>query len=371
MSQPRIELKEAAKRYENMVAVQPLNLSVLPGQFVVILGPSGSGKTTTLRLIAGLEQPTQGRVCIDGEDVTEMPPSARDIAFAFQLYTLYPHLNAEENIAFPLKAQNYPPAEALRRARDVMRLLGIPHLGKSRPRSLSGGDQQRISLARALVRTPKVYLLDEPLGNLDGILREELRDALRVFHNEHGCTTVLVTHDQSEAMALADYLAVMRDGRLIQAGTPRELYEDPVNLFVAGFVGGRGMNILRGVRRGEWVLIRDLSLRLRVGEFYQSGRRKSAGEATCYVGIRPEHVLLSEEGATCQAEYTEVLGAYNLLEASAGESRLRVWLPGSVRYRNGEAVRVTFIPSGCRWFDGETGEALPWKTLESVCLPTR
>ena len=131
------------------------------------------------------------------------------------------------------------------------------------------------------------------------------------------------------------------------------------------------MNILRGVRRGEWVLIRDLSLRLRVGEFYQSGGRKSSGEATCYVGIRPEHVLLSEEGATCHAEYTEMLGAYNLLEASAGESRLRVWLPGSLRYRNGETVRVTFIPSGCRWFDGETGEAMPWKTLESVCLPTR
>ncbi len=371
MEEPRIRLEEVAKRFEDMVAVQPLNLSVLPGQFVVILGPSGSGKTTLLRLIAGLETPTRGRVFLGGEEVTRKPPSRRDVAFAFQLYALYPHLTAEENVAFPLRAQGLSAATARERARDLLQRLGVGDAARRKPGVLSGGDQQRISLARALIRAPKAYLLDEPLGNLDGALREELRETLRVLHNERGSTTVLVTHDQGEAMALADYLAVMREGRLLQAGTPREVYEDPADLFVAGFVGGRGMNLLRGIRRGEWVTLNDLPLRLRVAGFYQSGGRKGPGEATYYVGVRPEHVLLSEEGAPCTAEHLEILGSSNQLEAKAGAARVRVWLPGNRRIHGGEAVRLTFIPAGCRWFDGETGVALPWKTLEAVCPSTR
>jgi len=373
-SEPRIRLEEVAKRFGDLVAVQPMNLAVLPGQFVVILGPSGSGKTTALRLIAGLESPTQGKVFLDREDVTGMPPSARDIAFAFQMYTLYPHLSSGENVAFPLRAQGVSPPEALERAKNLMERLGIGALAARRPGVLSGGDQQRVSLARALIRTPKAYLLDEPLGNLDGGVREVVRDILRVMHNERGSTTVLVTHDQDEAMALADYLVVMRAGRIVQAGTPRQVYEEPSELFVAGFVGTPGMNLLRATRRGEWVQIQDLPLRLRVGEFYHApsaGGKQVSGEVRCYVGVRPEHVLLSEEGAPCQAVHTETLGSFNLLEARAGESRLKVWLPGNMRFRAGEPVRVTVIPAGCRWFDSETGRALPWKTLESQCLPTR
>jgi ABC-type sugar transport system ATPase subunit len=209
------------------------------------------------------------------------------------------------------------------------------------------------------------------MGNLDGALREEMRDVLHVLHHERGSTTVLVTHDQGEAMALADYLVVMRGGRILQGGAPRQVYEEPANLFVAGFVGGRGMNLLPGVRRGEWVQLRDLPLRLRIGEFYHhlhTGARESS-EADCFLGIRPEHVLLSEEGAPCVAEHTEALGAYNMLEARAGDSRVCAWMPSGVRFKAGEMLHLTVIPSGCRWFHAESGQALPWKTLEAVCRP--
>ncbi len=364
MKEARLVMEGVAKAYPGHVALQPLHLTVAPGQFTVLLGPSGSGKTTTLRLMAGLETPTMGRITIDGGDVTHLPPGARDIAFAFQLYALYPHLSVLDNVAFPLRAQGFSASDSRKRALRMLERVGLEAAARLRPSRLSGGEQQLASLARTLVRTPKAYLMDEPLGNLDGSQRLEMRETLRVLHNERESTTVLVTHDQAEAMAMADQLVILREGRVVQAAPPRQVYEFPANLFVAHFVGSPGMNVLRGHRKGEFVTLEALDLRIRVAELGTAVQRRMTGETPCYMGIRPEHVLLSEEGALCGALRTEALGTHNILELEAGRQKLMVWLPPGIRVPGGDQVGVTFIPSGCRWFHGETGEALPWRAWE-------
>jgi multiple sugar transport system ATP-binding protein len=364
VKEARLKLDGVAKIYPGQVALQPLNLSVAPGQFTVLLGPSGSGKTTTLRLMAGLEKPSLGRVFIDGGDVTHLPPGLRDIAFAFQLYALYPHLNVLENVAFPLRAQGFSASDSRKRALRMLERVGLEGLARFRPQQLSGGEQQLASLARTLVRSPKAYLMDEPLGNLDGAKRLEMRETLRVLHNERESTTVLVTHDQGEAMAVADQIVILRDGRVVQAASPRQVYEFPINLFVAHFVGSPGMNVLRGHRKGEFVTLEALDRRIRVAELGTAVTRRMTGETPCYMGVRPEHVLLSEEGALCGALRTEALGTHNILELESNRQRLKVWLPPGIRVPTGDQVGITFIPSGCRWFHGETGDALPWRAWE-------
>ena len=369
MSEARIEARGVAKRFGSTIAVFPTDLAVGEGEFVVILGPSGCGKTTTLRMLAGLERPTQGGVFMSGRDVTLERPGARDVACVFQMFSLYPHLSVEENVAFPLYAQGLPAPEAERRATDILRRLGLQDLAKAMPRRLSGGDRQIAGLARALVRTPQAFLMDEPLGSLDAGLRESLRETLRAIHNQAGSTTVLVTHDQAEAMALADRIVVMRDGRVLQIDHPRVVYDFPADLFVADFVGSPGMNILKGRRRGGAVGLAGLGLQAYLGEEGVPGDAASE-DKDCYLGVRPENVLLTETGAPCVVEHMEILGSHNLLAMRAGPEFLKAWVPAGVRFQEGETVRVTFLPSGCRWFDGETGRALPWKASEVACLPT-
>ncbi|MDB5048604.1 MAG: sn-glycerol-3-phosphate transporter ATP-binding protein [Fibrobacteres bacterium] len=369
----RIRLEGVAKKFGNVIAVFPTDVEVAQGEFVVILGPSGCGKTTTLRMIAGLEAPSQGSVFINGKDVTRLRPGDRDIAFVFQMFSLYPHLTVQENVAFTMLAQGLSSQEAMRRSGDMLRHLGLGGLVHVRPGNLSGGDQQRVALARALVRSPQAFLMDEPLGTLDGSMREEMRETLRAIHNRSGATTVFVTHDQEEAMGLADRIAVMKDGRVVQFDHPRTIYDNPVNLFVADFVGSPGMNILAGVRRGEWVDVPALGMRLRVAEDGDSegitSNTASGGE--CRLGVRPENVLLSEDGSPCVVEHTEALGSHNMLSLRTAAGFLKAWIPAGIRFREGETIGATFLPSGCRWFDGASGEALPWKTLEAVCRPTR
>jgi multiple sugar transport system ATP-binding protein len=247
-----VEARELTKRFDSdTAAVDHLNLATVEGEYLVLLGPSGSGKTTLLRLIAGLEQPTSGEIFIGGEPMAGLPPRARSIAMVFQSYALYPHKTVFENIVFPLKAQKVPTDQRSKKVQWAAGLLGIGPLLKRKPRQLSGGERQRVALARALVREPTVFLLDEPLSNLDAKLRASARDELKGFQRSVGVTTVYVTHDQVEAMGLGDRIAILNDGKFRQIGTPEEVYSNPADTFVAQFVGSPPMNL---IELGELIL---------------------------------------------------------------------------------------------------------------------
>src|SRR6478736_3227031 len=239
-----IRLESVAKSFGSFTAVKGVNFTVDHGSFFVILGPSGCGKTTTPRMMAGLELPTSGRILLDGEEVTALPASARDIAFVFQLFALYPHMNVRQNIGFPLKCQNYPRAEIRKSVEDTARLLRIDHLLDRRVGGLSGGDRQRVALGRAIVRRPKAFLMDEPLGALDSEFRHLMCGELRELHGRISATTIYVTHDQHEAMSMADRIAVMNAGRIEQIGSPQDIYDLPASMFVADFIGSPPMNFL-------------------------------------------------------------------------------------------------------------------------------
>ena len=353
----RIRLSNVVKQFGALTAVERLNLSVAPGEFVVLLGPSGCGKTTTLRMIAGLETPTSGRVTIDGRDVTDLPPGERDIAFVFQMFALYPHLTAEENIAFPLRAAALSSREVGARVDRVIRRLNLEHLRRRRPRKLSLGDQQRVSLARAMVREPKAFLMDEPLGTLDADQRERTRQTIREIHNELRATTVFVTHDQLEAMALADRIAVMSAGRLLQYDTPQSVYDRPADLFVANFIGSPGMNLVQAVREGDTYTVTGSNLRLKTS----SG---STHPQHATFGIRPEYVRLEPSGVPAVAEHTELLGSYNLVEIRLGMSLIKARVASNQRFGEGEMIRIRFDPAGHRWFDPDSGAALAWQSTE-------
>src|SRR6267143_2724719 len=239
-----IRLEGVAKSFGTFTAVKGVDFTVDHGAFFVILGPSGCGKTTTLRMTAGLELPTAGRILLDSDDVTALPASARDIAFVFQLFALYPHMNVRQNIAFPLRCQNYPRAEIRRSVEETAKLLRIDHLLDRRVGGLAGGDRQRVALGRAIIRRPKAFLMDEPLGALDAEFREMMCGELRRLHDRLKATTVYVTHDQLEAMSMADTIALMNNGRVEQIGTPQEIYDRPVSMFVADFIGAPPMSFL-------------------------------------------------------------------------------------------------------------------------------
>src|SRR5262245_19050330 len=244
-----IVLRDVEKYFGPVYVIRKLNLSIKHREFVVLLGPSGCGKTTTLRAIAGLEEIDSGDILIDGKPVQSLQAADRDIAFVFQLFALYPHLNAYENIAFPLRATRESKAVVDQRVREAARHLRIEHLLDKRPRALSGGDMQRVAIGRALVRRPKALLMDEPIGALDAKLREEMRTELKRLHLENNATTVYVTHDQVEAMSMADKIAIMNEGVLEQVGTPTEVYQHPATLFVAQFIGSPIMNVVNGAVR--------------------------------------------------------------------------------------------------------------------------
>ena len=240
-----VSTNEITKRFGDVPAVDGISLSVPDGEFLVLLGPSGCGKTTFLRIIAGLESPSSGEITIDGQVVNTLPPRARGIAMVFQSYGLYPHFTIRDNIAFPLKTQRVPRAEIARKVAWSAKLLGIDHLLDRRPRQLSGGERQRVALARALVRDPTVFLLDEPLSNLDAKLRTSARNEIKQFQQQVGTTTIYVTHDQVEAMGMGDRIAVIDHGRVRQLGTPASIYDDPADRFVATFVGSPPMNLVK------------------------------------------------------------------------------------------------------------------------------
>jgi ABC-type sugar transport system ATPase subunit len=310
-----ITLEHVGKTYPNgHVAARYLNLAIRDGELLVLVGPSGSGKSTVLRLIAGLERPTSGRILIDGEDVTDIPPERRDLAMVFQSYALYPHKSVRENLAFGLRVRRLAAPEIRERVLRVAATLGIASLLDRKPAQLSGGQRQRVALGRAIVREPRAFLLDEPLSNLDPLLRWDTRTELVLLHRRLGATMVHVTHDQEEAMTLGSRVAVMCDGRLEQVGTPLEIFQCPANVFVATFFGSPAMNVWRcrwtptatGIRLARSGLAFDLD----------GTKNLRLDHDAVLVGVRPHHISLASRGeadAVGRVDVVELIGATTVL----------------------------------------------------------
>jgi multiple sugar transport system ATP-binding protein len=362
-----IILRDIEKFFGSAYVIRKLNLTIRHCEFVVLLGPSGCGKTTTLRAIAGLEEIDKGDILIDGKLVQGLEAGDRDIAFVFQLFALYPHLTAYENIAFPLRATRESKDNIDKKVRAVAWSLQIEHLLDKRPSSLAGGDMQRVAIGRALVRRPKAMLMDEPMGALDAKLREEMRTELKRLHLENEATTVYVTHDQVEAMSMADRIAIMNDGILQQVGTPDEVYHHPANLFVAQFVGSPVMNIAPAkiTSKGE-VLEVSLDGAETGFEFPQELaaqiKASPAGSGDLTLGIRPEGVQLSrtvDKGfVPSHVHLIEPLGAYDIVDLKFGSTLLRARTKSGFAGKPGEKVWARLDPSQTHFFNSKSGDSL-------------
>jgi len=321
----------------------------------VMLGPSGCGKTTTLRMIAGLELPTEGRILLGGEDVTFKRAAERDIAFVFQMFALYPHMSVAGNIGFPLKCEGVPRAEIRRRVLETARLLRIEPLLDRRVSKLSGGDRQRVSLGRAIIRRPKAFLMDEPLGALDSEFRHLMCQELRDLHDGIRATTVYVTHDQLEAMSMADKIAVMNHGVVEQIGAPQEIYDRPATMFVADFIGSPPMNLLSfegSLRQGERK-VSYFGASVDVPEIHED-----AEAAALALGVRPEHVEISDGGPLRGRVFAvEYLGTNQIVTVDTGRAKVKARLPSTTTAKVGENVGVGFEPSKLVVFNASTGRA--------------
>jgi multiple sugar transport system ATP-binding protein len=370
-----IVLKNLEKKFGDLVAVKNLDLTINDKEFLVLLGPSGCGKTTTLRSISGLETPTSGQIFIGGENVTKKRASQRDIAFVFQLYALYPHLTAYKNIAFPLRSQKFPKAQIEEEVTKVAKLLRIEHILNRKPKQLSGGDMQRVALGRALVRKPKVFLLDEPIGTLDAAFREEMRTELKKLHVDVGATTVYVTHDQMEAMSMGDRIAVMNLGVLQQIGEPHEVYSNPSNLFVAKFIGSPGMNFLDCIPKettdGEITLDMTAGAHvMKIPEKLQSIIKitNSIGKELI-LGVRPEDVVLEFQDQDnllpAKVYMTEKMGSYNIVDAHYGEDIIRIRTLPSAETEIEQSIYMGFDMDRIRLFDKQTEQSIMTHTTEA------
>ena len=361
----RVELRHISKRYADIVAVEDFSLSAADGEFIVFVGPSGCGKTTTMRIIAGLEVASEGEVLFDGKDVTDELPHDRDVAMVFQNYALFPHLNVFSNMAFGMRLRKVAKSEVEDRVRKTAQLLGIEGVLKRRPKELSGGQRQRVALGRAIVREPRVFLMDEPLSNLDAALRMEMRAEIIKLQERLGVTTFYVTHDQVEALSMGDRIVVMRNGRIQQVGTPTELYERPDNTYVASFIGSPPMNFLEGRVEGDRIVLPAEKTTLAMdGGARQALARASTAQVT--VGVRPEHIVFSDRPAGSGAfsiagavDTVEPLGHTTLVRAKmASDRRLNVLLAGKVRLQEGQMVHATFPPDRVYLFDRQSERSL-------------
>ena len=338
------------KRYGSTIVLHEVDLAIEPGEFFVLLGPSGSGKTTTLRILAGLEEVSAGRVLMDGVDVTTREPGARDVAMVFQSYALYPHMTVGQNIGFPLKMVGTEPAEIERAVAEAAAKVEIGHLLARTPGQLSGGQQQRVALARAIVRQPRLFLLDEPLSNLDAKLRLETRLGLHKLQRSLDATTVYVTHDQEEAMTLADRIAVFMEGRIVQVGTPREVFSTPATMAVAGFIGTPSMNLLPGSWQGGTVNVGGA--RLPVAGATRDARR-------VMLGVRPGDVRIVPAGIAATVVRVEDLGDSCVVSFVDGEGRLlKMKSDQQQSLREGENVALGFAAEAAHLFDADSGRRL-------------
>jgi len=357
-----------------VVAVDDLTLEVADGEFLILVGPSGCGKSTALRMVAGLERISDGTIAIGDRVVNDVPPKDRDIAMVFQNYALYPHMTVEKNLGFGLRRRRTPHEDVRRRVDEVSRMLGLDDLLRRRPGQLSGGQRQRVAMGRALVREPEVFLLDEPLSNLDAKLRVQMRSELKRLHDRIGVTTIYVTHDQVEAITLGERIAVLSDGVLQQVGPPQEVYDHPANVFVAGFIGSPPMNLLAGMALDGRVTVGEVEL-----------EHAGAPDGEVLIGIRPEglrpvgaehagpvfevcvdvveplgdEVLVHGSVAAADgAPATEADGAILAAESESGRASVVVRLPPEDRPATGSLLRVTPAPNALRLFDPSTGRAI-------------
>ena len=345
-----VRLEGVVKRHGAFTALHGIDLDIHPGEFFALLGPSGSGKTTTLRILAGLEPHDAGRVFLDGVDVTAREPGERDVAMVFQSYALYPHMSVGENIAFPLRMVGMPRADVGRAVQDAASRVHIAHLLDRKPGQLSGGQQQRCALARAIVRKPRLFLLDEPLSNLDAQLRLETRVELRKLQRALGVTTVYVTHDQEEAMTIADRMAVFMDGRIVQVGTPHEIFRKPATATVAAFIGTPPMNLLPALLDGGHVRVGDTFMPVSVAAGAQARE--------IMLGVRPGDLRLGAAGIPARVEFVEDFGDSSIVNLEAAGHRVKLRAGELPPLREGEGVHLSFDPAAAHLFDRATGQRI-------------
>ena len=358
-----IVVQNLRKDFGTFNAVKSSSFKIEDGEFFMLLGPSGCGKTTTLRMIAGLELPTSGEIYIDGEEVGQKPASERDIAFVFQMFALYPHMNVRSNISYPLKSQGMPRAQVREKVVEVAKILGIEDILNRPVGGLSGGDRQRVALGRAIVRNPKAFMMDEPLGALDAEFREHMAEELRALHDRMGATTVYVTHDQLEAMQMGDKIVVMNHGVIEQFGTPQDIYDKPATMFVADFIGSPSMNFLRfhgSVEAGATeVAMHHHTLNI--------PQMREPFDGDMVFGVRPEHVRLTD-GGDYRGEVlaTEYLGTTQIVTLQTRNGELKARISASDHAKVGETVGLSFDPRTVTLFDNQSGRALRSDLNEGV-----
>ncbi|HEY7748641.1 MAG TPA: sn-glycerol-3-phosphate ABC transporter ATP-binding protein UgpC [Aestuariivirgaceae bacterium] len=350
-----VDVVDVRKNYGNLEVIHGVSIGIPDGQFVTLVGPSGCGKSTLLRMIAGLEPITSGDIRIGERVVNDLPPKDRDIAMVFQTYALYPHKTVAENMGFSLKLRHAPKAEIEKRVRRVAEILNlVPYLSRY-PRQLSGGQRQRVAMGRAIVRDPKVFLFDEPLSNLDAKLRVQMRAEIKELHQRLKTTTVYVTHDQVEAMTMADRIVVLNEGLIEQAGSPLELYDRPANIFVAGFIGSPAMNLIKGTVKlnGKPSFVTEDGVVLPLA----GAPGEANGRAAIY-GIRPEHFSLGGQEVKAEVSVVEPTGSETQVFAKLGKHKIVGVFRERVRANPGELLQVMPNPSLVHLFDAATGQRL-------------
>ncbi|RJQ65691.1 MAG: sn-glycerol-3-phosphate ABC transporter ATP-binding protein UgpC [Desulfobacteraceae bacterium] len=363
-----VSLRNLSKRFDDVIAVNKVNLEVSDREFVVLVGPSGCGKTTTLRMIAGLEEITEGDIYIGNRLINQMASKDRNIAMVFQSYALYPHMKVFDNMAFGLKMRKIPREERIRRVHEAAEILGIKNLLDRKPKQLSGGQRQRVALGRAIVRKPDVFLFDEPLSNLDAKLRVQMRTELIKLHNRLKSTSIYVTHDQVEAMTMGDRIVVMKDGLIQQVGSPLELYDKPANLFVAGFIGSPAMNFMecRLIEENGRFCVDTASFRICLpGDL--AAKVQSSGLNAFIFGIRPENVVKNGAGdpsarksgpLQAHINVVETLGKETYLDITVGNHTMTSIVPPSTRVSAGETILLEMNLDKIHLFDKESGTAI-------------
>ena len=360
-----ITLNHVKKVYDkSVVAVHDFTMDIQDKEFIVLVGPSGCGKSTTLRMIAGLEEITEGEIAIGGKVVNNVPPKDRDIAMVFQDYALYPHMTVYDNIAYGLKLRKFPKRVIDQKVREAAEILDITDLLKRKPKALSGGQRQRVAIGRAIVRSPKAFLMDEPLSNLDAKLRNQMRTEIIKLRQRIQTTFVYVTHDQTEAMTLGDRIVIMKDGYVQQIGTPREVFHKPVNLFVAGFIGTPQMNFFHAnLCKDAEYYVELAGKRLPLAQEKQAKLTANQVQPQPIIlGIRPEHIVLAEDGYSGIVEVTEMMGSNTHLHVRFGEDTAIMLIPDAdeqqQKFRRGDQIRFTFSSDRMHLFSKETEQNL-------------
>ena len=367
-------MKGLKKVYDNKVtAVHDVNLVIADKEFVVLVGPSGCGKSTTLRMVAGLEEISDGELYIDGRLVNDVAPKDRDIAMVFQNYALYPHKTVYDNLAFALKLRKVPKAEIDKKVKEVAEILDITQYLKRKPKALSGGQRQRVAIGRAMVRDPKVFLMDEPLSNLDAKLRNQMRAEIIKLRSRINTTFMYVTHDQTEAMTLGDRIVIMKDGYVNQIGTPQEVFNRPVNLFVAGFIGMPVMNFFDNckVLLENGVYYAEIrGVRFKLNDFQQKALKQNGVQTQDIVaGIRPQHITVGDGELKATIEVSEMMGSEYNIHARSNQDEVVMLIPTydlSTDVSMGRTVSFTTKPELIQLFDKETGHNLIWYDAESA-----